>query len=228
MTYSVALVQTVEGYSVSCPGLPGCWSQGQTEEEALENIRDAIQQYLAVARQLAGERELREVEIPALVVGKIAGISHLRAVKALERAGFSTVRQSKHIVMTNGVRIVTIPRHDPVDAYTMAGIVRDDPLKSPRLAIPAIQRGLGAVRGVQVAYATAHALMRGIVQQIPVQRAGELPFRALGELLTHEQQFLARMPPHEPVISPQRGQLPPGIARYPAKDGTFAVHDLVM
>ena len=65
MKYSVALNRTDEGYSVSCPGLPGCWSQGVTEEEALANIRDAIEQYVAVARQLAGERELREVEIPA-------------------------------------------------------------------------------------------------------------------------------------------------------------------
>lgn len=65
MKYSVALTRTEEGYSVSCPGLPGCWSQGKTEEEALANIRDAIQEYVAVARELAGEDELREVEIPA-------------------------------------------------------------------------------------------------------------------------------------------------------------------
>jgi predicted RNA binding protein YcfA (HicA-like mRNA interferase family) len=58
-------------------------------------------------------------------VGKIAGIPHLRAVKALEKAGFWIARQGKHIVMTDGVRIITIPRHDPIDAYTMAGIVRD-------------------------------------------------------------------------------------------------------
>jgi predicted RNase H-like HicB family nuclease len=65
MKYPVALVRTEEGYSVSCPGLPGCWSQGRTEEEALDNIRDAIQEYLAVARALAGERNMREVEVPA-------------------------------------------------------------------------------------------------------------------------------------------------------------------
>lgn len=58
-------------------------------------------------------------------MGKIAGISHLRAVKALEKAGFRVARQGKHIVMTDGIRIITVPRHDPVDAYTMAGIVRD-------------------------------------------------------------------------------------------------------
>jgi len=65
-------------------------------------------------------------------VGKIAGIPHLRAVKALERAGFRIARQGKHIVMTDDVRIVTIPRHDPVDAYTMAGLVRDAGLTEQR------------------------------------------------------------------------------------------------
>ena len=54
----------------------------------------------------------------------IAGIPHLRAVRALERAGFHVVRQSKHIVMTDGKRVVTIPRHDPVNANTLAVIVR--------------------------------------------------------------------------------------------------------
>ena len=64
MKYPVAVMPTEEGYSVSCPGLPGCWSQGATEEEALANIQDAICEYLEVARQLAGEQILREVEIP--------------------------------------------------------------------------------------------------------------------------------------------------------------------
>jgi predicted RNA binding protein YcfA (HicA-like mRNA interferase family) len=54
----------------------------------------------------------------------IAGIPHLRAVRALERAGFRIVRQSKHIVMTDGKQVVTIPRHDPVNANTMSVIVR--------------------------------------------------------------------------------------------------------
>ena len=65
MKYRVALMPTDGGFSVSCPGLPGCWSQGATEEEALENIRAAIREYLAVAKQLAGEQYLREVEVPA-------------------------------------------------------------------------------------------------------------------------------------------------------------------
>jgi predicted RNase H-like HicB family nuclease len=64
MKYPVALIRTEEGYSVSCPGLPGCWSQGSTEDEALANIRDAIGDYLEVARQLVDARDLREVEVP--------------------------------------------------------------------------------------------------------------------------------------------------------------------
>ena len=60
---------------------------------------------------------------------KIGGINHLDAVRALERAGFRIVRQGKHIVMSDGVRILTIPRHNPVNAFTMGGIVRDAGLK---------------------------------------------------------------------------------------------------
>ena len=58
-------------------------------------------------------------------MAKLSGINHLKAVKALEKAGFYIARQGKHIVMTNDIRIVTIPRHNPVNAFTMGGIVRD-------------------------------------------------------------------------------------------------------
>ncbi len=61
--YAVSLIKTDEGYSVWVPGLPGCASQGQTEEEALENIRDAIREYLEVAEQLATEGTRREVTV---------------------------------------------------------------------------------------------------------------------------------------------------------------------
>ena len=54
----------------------------------------------------------------------IPGVPHLRAVKALERAGFRVIRQGKHIVMSDGLRLVTIPRHDPVNAITMGVIVK--------------------------------------------------------------------------------------------------------
>ncbi|MFP5248066.1 MAG: type II toxin-antitoxin system HicA family toxin [Thermoanaerobaculia bacterium] len=56
---------------------------------------------------------------------KIPGINHLDAVRALQKAGFKIVRQGKHIVMSDGSRILTIPRHNPVNAMTMGGIARD-------------------------------------------------------------------------------------------------------
>jgi predicted RNA binding protein YcfA (HicA-like mRNA interferase family) len=58
-------------------------------------------------------------------VPKIPGVNHLDAVRALEKAGFRVIRQGKHVVMSDGVRILTIPRHNPVNAFTMGGIVRD-------------------------------------------------------------------------------------------------------
>jgi len=58
-------------------------------------------------------------------VPKLPGIGHLDAVRALERAGFRVARQGKHVVMTDGTRILTIPHHNPVNALTIGGIVRD-------------------------------------------------------------------------------------------------------
>lgn len=56
---------------------------------------------------------------------RLPGIHHRRAVRALEKASFRIVREGKHIVMSNGTRILTIPRHNPINAFTMGGIVRD-------------------------------------------------------------------------------------------------------
>jgi len=56
---------------------------------------------------------------------KLPGIKHLDAVRALEKVGFRIARQGKHIIMTNDVRILTVPRNNPINAYTMGGIVRD-------------------------------------------------------------------------------------------------------
>ena len=63
MKYRVALKQTEEGFSVSCPGLPGCWSQGSSEPEALANISDAIAAYLLVRDELLLGADVREVEV---------------------------------------------------------------------------------------------------------------------------------------------------------------------
>ena len=63
MKYKIALQQSEEGYSVSVPGLPGCWSQGATEAEAMTNVREAIREYLAVRDDLLDNAEVREVEV---------------------------------------------------------------------------------------------------------------------------------------------------------------------
>lgn len=63
MVYKVVLEKTNEGYSVSVPGLPGCWSQGETEIEAIENARIAIEEYLAARDELIRGADVREVEV---------------------------------------------------------------------------------------------------------------------------------------------------------------------
>jgi predicted RNase H-like HicB family nuclease len=63
MKYKVALRRDEEGYSVSVPGLPGCWSQGTTEAEAVENIADAIREYLAARDEMMGDSDVREIEV---------------------------------------------------------------------------------------------------------------------------------------------------------------------
>ena len=56
---------------------------------------------------------------------KLAGVNHQDAIRALEKAGFRIARQGKHLVMTDGSRVLTIPRHNPINAITMGNIVRD-------------------------------------------------------------------------------------------------------
>ncbi len=64
MKYKIALQSSEEGYSVSVPGLPGCWSQGASEEEAIANIQDAIREYLAAVTELTKDAVVREIEVP--------------------------------------------------------------------------------------------------------------------------------------------------------------------
>jgi predicted RNase H-like HicB family nuclease len=65
MRYKVELIPSEEGFAVSCPELPGCWSQGNTEEEALENIKSAIVDYLAAVDEVNHRKQTRYVEVMA-------------------------------------------------------------------------------------------------------------------------------------------------------------------
>jgi predicted RNase H-like HicB family nuclease len=62
-SYRVVLRHSEEGFSISCPGLPGCWSQGATEEEALANIQIAIREYVEAAEELSRNDDSRIVEV---------------------------------------------------------------------------------------------------------------------------------------------------------------------
>lgn len=66
MKYNVVLHESEEGIAVFCPALPGCWSQGETEAEAVENIQDAIQDYLAAVNPQVNEGRVREVEVAGI------------------------------------------------------------------------------------------------------------------------------------------------------------------
>lgn len=63
MKYKAVIRQSEEGYSVSVAGLPGCWSQGATEQEALDNIRVAIREYLDAVNDLLADSDVREIDI---------------------------------------------------------------------------------------------------------------------------------------------------------------------
>jgi predicted RNA binding protein YcfA (HicA-like mRNA interferase family) len=56
---------------------------------------------------------------------KLAGIPHQRAVRAFEKAGFRVIREGKHISMVKDDRIIIIPRNNPINAFTMGGIIKD-------------------------------------------------------------------------------------------------------
>jgi len=57
-------------------------------------------------------------------MGELAGVNHLKAIHAFEKAGFSVERQGKHVVMFNGSRTLIIPRHNPIKSFTLVGIVK--------------------------------------------------------------------------------------------------------
>jgi predicted RNase H-like HicB family nuclease/predicted RNA binding protein YcfA (HicA-like mRNA interferase family) len=65
MKYKVVIRKSEEGYDISCPVLPGCWSQGETEADAIDNIRSAIVEYLSAVNETLKDADVREVDVPA-------------------------------------------------------------------------------------------------------------------------------------------------------------------
>ncbi len=109
MKYKVILQQPEEGFAVSVPGLPGCHSQGSTEQEALDNIATHCRISGSSGGTWPRQNGPRSGSQGGVAMPKLPGVNHLNAVRALEKIGFWIARQGKHIVMTDGGRIITIP-----------------------------------------------------------------------------------------------------------------------
>ena len=97
MKYKVALKKSKEGYGVSCPGLPGCWSQGKTEAEALENIQDAIREYLEAAVKISKGAKVREVEVPAKLCPSFRLTKRCADPKKARRIAKTIARRRRYI-----------------------------------------------------------------------------------------------------------------------------------
>ena len=100
MKYKIRLEKTDEGYAVWCPGLPGCWSQGETEQDALENIKDAIQTYLETVEILLKDSQTRIVEgmqgIFLKTIARDGSESRSRAFLYLPGSSLAETRTGQH------------------------------------------------------------------------------------------------------------------------------------
>lgn len=100
------------------PSLPGCWSQVKTEAKAIANRREAIREHFVVRDDLRRDVQVHDFKA-ARARAAHSGVNHLDVVCALGKVGFHIARLRKHVVMPDGQRIVTTPRHNPVNAFTM-------------------------------------------------------------------------------------------------------------
>jgi predicted RNase H-like HicB family nuclease len=101
MQYHIKLMQSEEGWSVSCPALPGCHSQGATRDEAIDNIKIAIREWLEVEAEEAGLLAVEEMVVTVWSMPKLPDISHTQAVRVFGKIGFRIAREGKHTIMTN-------------------------------------------------------------------------------------------------------------------------------
>src|SRR6266545_92751 len=108
---------------------------------------------------------------------------------------------------------------------TAFGIVHDQPFETCRLTVELVQRRRRSVQLIEVAHQALDAGMRWLFQKMPIERMVVPPLALLPELVAHEQELLARMTEHEPVIGAQVRKLLPAVARHAAEDRALAVYD---
>jgi hypothetical protein len=103
------------------PACQGCWSQGASEEEALQNIQDAITEYLSAIDELVEGQDVRGGEDRGINRAEDSWSQSSCCGESIGKSGLSHCQARKHIVMSDGIRILTIPRHNRVNAFTMGG-----------------------------------------------------------------------------------------------------------
>mmetsp|Transcript_21602 Transcript_21602/g.51265 ORF Transcript_21602/g.51265 Transcript_21602/m.51265 type:complete len:788 (+) Transcript_21602:524-2887(+) len=165
--------------------------------------------------------------IAAAVVGRIGVERFLpggHAIRHAERVALA--RHRRQIADDDDHAARAVAAHPGVDR--VFGIVGADPLETAGLAVQPVQCALLAVERVEVTHQALHAGMAVVLQQAPGERLGVVPFLTLGELLAHEQQLLARVAPHEPIVGAQIGELLPVVTGHLGEHAALAVHDLVM
>ena len=104
MSYGIRLLETDEGWSVSCLDLPGCHSQGETRDEALLNIREAIQLWLEVEAEEAGVKTLENRGIGGLMP-RLPGVSQQEAVPVFRVHGYPERQQPTGASLSKRVKV---------------------------------------------------------------------------------------------------------------------------
>ena len=129
MEFKIIVEKGEDGFVARCPALKGCWSQGKTAKEALQNIKEAVQLYLEPdpkdfprrASRSRNSRKIKELIIPPLISGQ-------EVVRVFERIGYYRVSQGvSHIKIRNDITqtILIIPDHERIYRYTLKGIFKD-------------------------------------------------------------------------------------------------------
>ena len=173
-------------------------------------------------------REARPRSMPEPAVSAVVGVD--------QRLVGPVPGHAHHVVVPDHGRHVAHDDHGPVavhpvaleDEHGLLGVAAVDPGEARLLAVARVQRALRAVGPVEVAHEPAHALVVLVAQQVPVERDVVVPLALLRELAAHEEELLARMRPHEPVVGAQVRELLPAVTGHLADHRSLAVHHLVV
>jgi hypothetical protein len=178
--------------------------------------RDALGLHVAVVADVAAAVDMR------------IGVEHLAIAGRRRHADAVVGAHDRREVAHHDDEVVGIARAAQERDDAVLIVVRLDPEEALGMVVALAQRRRGAIEPVEVLDQELDALVRGILEQVPVEAAVMVPFARLRDLVAHEQQLLAGVAEHEGVVSTQVGALLPRVARHLVDHGALAVHDLVV